>query len=437
MFQIAIVGRPNVGKSTLFNRLCGLRKSIVGNEEGITRDRIDGTVNWDGHWLGLTDTGGIVPGSREPIPSKVREQALAAVDGAKLLLLVVDGLVGPTGLDQQLAALVRRSDRPVWLVVNKLDSEEKRHEALTFHVLGFPEVYPVSAEHNLGVEELKNALVAECGEPQESVGTKAAEIGVAVIGRPNVGKSSLVNRLLGDERSIVSETPGTTRDSVDSILEHDGAHYRIIDTAGIRKRGKPRGHAERVSVVLAQKSVGLADVVILLLDAEEGVTKTDAAVGGYAHESGRALIIVLNKWDKIADKGRALKEQKDSIHRKMRYLSYAPIIEMSAKTGQNVRPLFQLIQRAHEGSRLRVATGTLNNIFVPDLSRPPAGSERRGLDIRYITQVQSRQPTFVVFTGRSKRLHFSDERYLVNELRRRFHFFASPILIRQRFKSRS
>ena len=435
MFQVAIVGRPNVGKSTLFNRLCGSRKAIVGDEPGITRDRIYSSVQWNGKRISVFDTGGLIPEAHETIPEQILKQVEAAVSESQLVLLVVDGRAGITALDEQLVPIMRKTGKPVWTVVNKIDSPELESYAAPFHKFG-NEVYPVSAEHGRGTGELLDAIVAKVDDsPAEAESEASEEIGVAVVGRPNVGKSSLVNRLLGFARSIVTDVPGTTRDAVDTLVMRDGTRFRIIDTAGIRRKGKTEGRTEKVSVVMAQKSLAHADVALLLLDAEEGVTKLDAAIGGYASESGCSVIIVLNKWDLVQKDTHTLEEFTESIHRRMKYLNYAPILTVSALTGQRVSKLFEMIRQAHEARNVRVPTGTLNNMFVPETAeRFQLYDPNQKLGIRYITQARTDPPTFVIFTTGRDRLHFSTERYLINRLREQFGFFATPIRIQQRRK---
>ncbi len=437
MFQVAIVGRPNVGKSTLFNRLCGFRKAIVGDEPGITRDRIYGSIRSTDKAISVLDTGGMIPASQDIIPQKILDQVGAAIWESQLVLMVVDGRAGITSLDEQLLPIMRKTGKPIFTIVNKIDSPELETYAAPFYAFGTEQVFAISAEHNRGVGDLVDAIVARAtGSAAEVEDASQEEIAVAVIGRPNVGKSSLVNRLLGFERSIVTDVPGTTRDAVDTLLVRDGIRYRIIDTAGYRRKGKSEGLTEKISVIMAQKSLKRADVALLLLDAEEGVTKLDASIGGYAFESGCSILIVLNKWDLVDKDTHTLEKFIDSVQRRMKYLSYAPILTVSALTGQRVSKLFEMICKAHEARRIRVATGTLNNMFVPDLAEQFAtGDSQKKLGIRYITQARSNPPTFVVFTSGRERLHFSTERYLVNRLREQFGFYAAPIRIQQRLKS--
>jgi len=437
MFQVAIVGRPNVGKSTLFNRLCGFRKAIVGDEPGITRDRIYGSMQWNGKSISFLDTGGLLPETREIIPERILDQVETALSESQLVLMVVDGRAGITPLDEQLLPMMRKTGKPIWTVVNKIDAANLESYTAPFYKFGAEQVFAISAEHGLGTADLLDAISERAEDaPLEEEPETQEEIKVAVVGRPNVGKSSLVNCLLGFERSIVTDVPGTTRDSVDTLVTHDGVRFRIIDTAGIRRKGKTEGLAETISVVMAQKSLVRADVALLLLDAEEGVTKQDAAVGGYASESGCSVIIVLNKWDLVEKDTYTLETFTGSIHRRMKYLAYAPILSVSALTGQRVSKLFEVIRKAYEARQIRIPTGTLNNMFVPDLEKEIAvQNPNQRLGIGYITQVRSNPPTFVVFVSGRDRLHFSTERYLVNQLRERFGFFATPIRIQQRLKT--
>ena len=436
MFRVAIVGRPNVGKSTLFNRLCSARKAIVGDEPGITRDRIYASVHWAGRTFEVLDTGGMVPDVRDTIPEKILEQVGKAILESDLLLLIVDGRAGVTPPDEQLLPILRRSGKPIWAVVNKIDTPQMESHAAAFYAFGTEELFAVSAEHGRGVGELLDAITARAGTgAAEPAAGQAREIAVAVVGRPNVGKSSLVNRLLGVERAIVSETPGTTRDAVDTLLIRDGERYRIVDTAGIRRKGRTEARTEKISVVMARKNLERADVALLLLDAQEGVTKLDAAIGGYAEQSGCSIIIVANKWDKIEKNQSSVDKSTDSVRQRMKYLAYSPVVTVSALTGQRVSKLFDMIRKAWEGRQLRIPTGLLNNMFCPDLSKIwAAGNPRQSLNIRYITQARTSPPTFVVFTSGRERLHFSVERFLVNQLRQRFGFHATPIRIRQRTK---
>jgi GTPase len=436
MYRVAIVGRPNVGKSTLFNRLCGSRKSIVGDEPGITRDRIYGKVQWAGRTIELLDTGGMMPDVQDEIPQKILEQVEKAISESDLLLLLVDGRAGVTPGDEQLLPILRRSGKPVWVIANKIDTPALEPHAAGFYAFGAEEVFAVSAEHARGIGELLDAVAARAEKSgPESESPVEQEIAVAVVGRPNVGKSSLVNNLLGADRAIVSEIPGTTRDAVDTILIRDGMRYRIIDTAGIRRKGKTEARTEKISVIMAKKNLDQAHVALLLVDAVEGVTKLDAAIGGYAEESGCSVIIVLNKWDAVEKDTFTIEKATDSVRRRMKYLAYAPVITVSALTGQRVAKLFEMIKQAWEERQIRIPTGQLNNLFAPDLAAMwSANNPGHRLNLRYITQANKLPPTFVVFTSGKDKLHFSVERFLVNQLRERFGFYATPVRIRQRTK---
>lgn len=439
---VAIIGRPNVGKSTLFNRLIGARRSITGDIPGITRDRIYGQAEWQGRVFRVVDTGGIVPDDEALIPANIFKQARAAIDEAQLLLFVVDARDGVTPLDEELSRVMRTIDKPVLVVANKADSVRIADLAGEFHRFGYDDVFPLSAEHGAGVGDLLDAVVdrlpeVEAGEPGER------EINVAIIGRPNVGKSSLINRLIGAERVIVSPIPGTTRDAVDSMVELPGEdsgpiRLRLIDTAGIRRKGKTTEMAEKLSVVMARKHIERADVVLLVIDAVEGVTALDANIAGYAHEAGRSIIIVVNKWDAVEKDTYTTKEYETKIRDTMKFLDYAPIIFISALTGQRVVRLPELIARANAARNMRITTGQLNQFFRDHLDQPRATiAARSRLKVLYLTQAGIRPPTFVLFTsGTRAKLHFSYERYLINRLRETFDFFATPIRIKQKSRTR-
>ena len=435
---VAIIGRPNVGKSTLFNRLIGSRRSIVGDLPGITRDRIYGEAEWNGQAFSVVDTGGIVPDDDAVIPANIFKQARAAIEEASLLLFMVDARAGISPLDEELAHRLRALGKPVFIVANKSDTLRVADHAAEFHRFGYEQVFPVSAEHGAGMGELLDAII-------EFLPTVAArepgqrEIAVAIIGRPNVGKSSLVNRLLGEERVIVSPIAGTTRDAVDSVLEvkneaGSDLRLRIVDTAGIRRKGKTEEMAEKMSVVMARKHIERADVVLLVIDAIEGVVALDATIAGYAHDAGRSVIIVVNKWDAVEKDTYTSKQFEENLRDQMKFLDYAPVIFLSALTGQRVVRLPELIGRANEARNLRVPTGQLNQFFRDHLEQPRAATSNRSqLKVFYLTQASIRPPTFVVFTsGRKTKLHFSYERYLINRLRETFDFYATPIRILQR-----
>jgi GTP-binding protein len=437
---VAIIGRPNVGKSTLFNRMIGARRSIVGDLPGITRDRIYGEAEWQGSAFRLIDTGGIVPDDEAVIPMNIFKQARAAIDEASLLLFIVDVRDGISPLDEELARILRTLNKPVFVVANKADTARVADHAAEFHRFGFADVFPVSAEHGAGMGELLDAVIERL--PQvDLIKEDRGEINVAIIGRPNVGKSSLINKLLGQERVIVSPIPGTTRDAVDSVCEtadEDGSmlRLRVIDTAGMRRKGKTNEMAEKLSVVMARKHIERADVVLLLIDAIEGVTALDAHIAGYAHEAGRSIIIVVNKWDVIEKDTYTVNEYEGKIRDAMKFLDYAPIVFLSALTGQRVMKLPALIAKADRARNLRIPTGELNQFFHEHLEQPKATiSARSRLKVLYLTQAGTRPPTFVLFTtGTKTRIHFSYERYLINRLRESFDFFATPIRIKQRNK---
>src|ERR1044071_321693 len=434
---VVILGRPNVGKSTLLNGLTGSRRSIVGDEPGITRDRIYGRAEWNGREFKLCDTGGIIPDDAELIPANILRQARTALEEASLILLVTDARAGITPLDEELAELARSVHKPVFVAANKVDSARLEADAMEFERWGFDAVFPVSAEHGNGVGDLLDAAleILPAPEVREEAGR---EIRLSIVGRPNVGKSSLVNRLTGEERVIVSPIPGTTRDAVDTEIEYEGAQFRLIDTAGIRRKGKTELMAEKISVVMARRHLEQADVAILLIDAIEGPTALDATIGGYAHEAGASLIIAVNKWDAIEKDTHTMQVYERRIRDMMKYADYAPIVFISAKTGQRVTQLFELAGRAYAERAKRITTSELNRFFEKNLEQPRATTPSKyPLRVLYITQAGINPPTFVLFTSSRSpkaKLHFSYERYLENRLREEFVFFATPIRIKQRRK---
>ena len=430
---IAIVGRPNVGKSTLFNRLIGQRRSIVTDEPGITRDRIYGNLNWHGRSYEIVDTGGIVPGEETEIPVRIFEQAQIAIASASLVLLVVDGRSGITPPDQELVRLLRRTGKPVFLVVNKIDSEKQASEASDFYRLGINRVFPVSSEHGRGITELLDEVAISIPTPEENEEDGEREIRVSIIGRPNVGKSTLLNRLVGQERAMVSPIAGTTRDAVDSLVEHDGLTIRFVDTAGIRRKGKTELKAEKLSVVMARRHLERSDVAILVIDATEGVTALDAHIAGYAHEAGRSVIIAVNKWDVVQKTHRITADFETQIREKLKFISFAPIVFISAKTGQRVQKLYGAIDEVHKARFVRIPTRDLNEFLRQEvLAR---GGLPLDVKIRYISQVKVDPPTFVMFSNKVKKLHFSFERFIENRIRERFPFPGTPIIIKQRAKA--
>jgi GTP-binding protein len=442
---IAIVGRPNVGKSTLFNRLIGSRRSIVGNEPGITRDRIYGIAEWRGHSLRVIDTGGIIPDDRELIPSEIYRQAKVALDQADAIVLVVDGRSELAAPDMELARLLRRTGKPVFLAVNKIDTPQLEPGAENFRRLGIRELVPVSAEHGNGTGELLDAVLTvipstlhKAERTEEAAEPGATETKVAIIGRPNVGKSTLLNQLTGSSRAIVSPVAGTTRDAVDEVVEREGKRFRFIDTAGIRRKGKTRLMAEKLSVVMARKHLEAADIALLMIDATEGVTSTDATIAGYAHESGRSSIIVVNKWDLVGPgrpDGKPAAERsifEQQVRDQLKFLSYAPVIFISAVEGKNTGKLFALLEEVAAERRKRIPTAEMNRFLEQvDFERASVPA-RKQIKIRYMTQAAVSPPTFILFTDRAVSLHFSYRRFLENQIRRAFGFVGTPIWIKNR-----
>ena len=462
--SLVIVGRPNVGKSTLFNRLTGTRRSIVTNEPGITRDRIYGKAHWEGREFEVVDTGGIVPEDKAGIPGEILRQARVAIDAAACVVQVVDGRTGPLPLDAELAQLLRRAGKPPVIAVNKVDMPKQADMAAQFYELG-DQVFPISAEHGFGIDTLLDAVTRDF--PTETPAAEAKpDINIAIIGRPNVGKSTLLNRLSGAERSIVSAEPGTTRDTVDTVVERQGKTYRFLDTAGIRRKGKTNLIAEKLSVIMARRHLERADIAVIVVDAAVGVTSHDATIASYAEKSGRSVIVVMNKWDlaveaaeeKAAREKRAnrktaegsasgapsrgaaanklLSEYEPLVRAKLKFLSYAPVVFVSALTGERVEKLYSLIDRVAEARNRRISTGELNRwLSSVDLDRGTSPASRH-VKIYYITQAGAAPPTFVLFTNQTKPLHFSFQRFLENRLRAAFDFTGTPIRFTQRLKKR-
>src|SRR5690348_8945192 len=451
--SLVIVGRPNVGKSTLFNRLTGTRRSIVTDEPGITRDRIYGIAEWEGKRFEVVDTGGIVPADKAGIPGEILRQARVAIADAAAVILVTDARSGPVPLDFELAGLLRRAGKPPVIVANKVDTPKQMALAAAFYELG-DKVFAISSEHGLGIDDLLDSLTADFPAKVETEEKK--EINIAIVGRPNVGKSTLLNRLSGEERSIVSPEPGTTRDSVDTVVEHGGRMYRFLDTAGIRRKGKTELVAEKLSVVMARRHLERADVALLVIDGLMGVTSHDATIASYTQQSGSALIIIVNKWDlalnaaqqqaqaesksKSAPRVNPMKLMADYeklIRAKLKFLDYAPVIFLSALTGERTGGLFALIDKVIEARQRRISTGEMNRWLAGvDLERGTSPAERK-VKIYYVTQASASPPTFVLFTNQIRRLHFSYERFLENQLRKKFDFTGTPIRFQQRVKQRS
>ncbi len=464
---VAIVGRPNVGKSTLFNHLTGSRRAIVGDEPGITRDRLYGEVEWLGREFRVVDTGGIVPDDKDFIPSEIFRQARVAFEEAAAIIMVVDARTEIAGPDRELARLLARTGKPLFLAVNKMDSDKQDSLLGEFHSLGMRNVFPVSAEHGRGVDDLLDAVLrvipivrtstAEVARVTENSADEALpapeephEIKVAIIGHPNVGKSTLLNQLVGKDRAIVSPVAGTTRDSIDEVIRYHGRDIRFIDTAGIRRKGKTHLMAEKLSVVFSRKNIEDADIVLFMVDATEGASGLDANIAGYAHESGRSIIILVNKWDLIASgekraisqsrtariqdakrpQDRALYEER--LRYGLKFLSYAPVVFLSASTGKGTEKILPLIEKVAAERRKRIPTGEMNR-FVKrvDFDRASVPVSKR-VKIYYMTQAGIAPPTFVLFTDRAVKLHFSYQRFLENQIREAFGFVGSPIWIKNR-----
>lgn len=432
---VAVVGRPNVGKSTLFNKLIGQRLAIVEDTPGVTRDRIFGECEWQNHEFLLVDTGGIDPNEADGILAHIRQQAQVAIDAADCIVMVTDINAGVTAQDRDVAALLMRSGKPVVLAVNKCDKVgEPPMELYDFYSLGLGEVFPVSSVHGHGTGDLLDAVCAHLPDADESA-EEDERITVAVIGRPNVGKSSLVNFILGEERMIVANEAGTTRDAIDSHVDNQYGSFVFTDTAGLRKRGKVEEGVERYSVLRSLAAVERSRVCVIMIDATEGFTEQDSKVAGYAHEQGKACIIAVNKWDAIEKDDKTMDAMRKKLMNDFSFMSYAPIIFISAKTGQRVGRLFQLIKYVDEQNALRVTTGMLNELLARATARvqPPSDKGRR-LKIYYMTQISTRPPTFVCFVNRKDLFHFSYQRYIENQIRETFGLEGTPVrlIVRER-----
>jgi GTP-binding protein len=480
---IAVCGRPNVGKSTLFNRLTGSRRSIVGDEPGITRDRIYGEIEWMGRDARIVDTGGVVPDDEALIPSEIFRQAQVALVEADAIVMVVDGRTELASPDMELARLLLRGGKPVFLAVNKMDTDSMNAGAENFRRLGFSNVLPISAEHGSGIGDLLDAVFEVLPEEievepdavmlttddeleededgpdfsPEPVKVRrlrshgeydAKETKVAIIGRPNVGKSTLLNALTGTDRAIVSPIAGTTRDAVDEVVERGGHNFRFVDTAGIRRKGKTKLMAEKLSVIMARKHLEAADVSLLVIDAGEGVAAADANIGGYAHESGRSVIIVINKWDlmtKVGPDGMRIfdgkppadqKVYEQDVRDKLKYLDYAPLLFISAADGKNIESVFKKVELVSRERRKRVTTGQMNRFLEKvDFQKASVPMNKR-VRIYYMTQAAVAPPTFVLFTDKDVKLHFSFERFLGNQIRENFGFIGSPIWFKVRARNK-
>jgi GTP-binding protein len=477
---LAIVGRPNVGKSTLFNKMVGRRRAIVGDEPGITRDRLYGTVRWNGRQFRVVDTGGIVPEDKDLIPSEIFRQARVALDEASAIVMVTDVRTELTGPDMELARLLQKLGKPLYLAVNKVDDPKLEPEAENFRRLGIKNLWPISAEHSTGVAELIEELltviptIAEVDDEKrpnnfarraqpvdvekeiEDLRDEADdfeelapadedaledhllesmphEIKIAIIGRPNVGKSTLLNQLTESDRAIVSSVAGTTRDAIDEVVKHGDKSYRFIDTAGIRRKGKTHMMAEKMSVVMARKHLEEADVALMVIDAVEGVSALDANIAGYAHESGRSVVIVVNKWDLVTtarEDGRPAADSRvyeEQVRRVLKFLDYAPVIFVSALNGKNVKRVFETVERVARERWRRITTGEMNR-FLKNVDFERASVPARNkIKIYYMTQAAVAPPTFILFTDKDVKLHFSYQRFLENQVREAFEFEGTPI----------
>ncbi len=434
---VAIIGKPNVGKSTFFNYLAGSRISIVEDTPGVTRDRVYAETNWRGRNFTLIDTGGIEPESEDVILSQMREQANLAIEMADVIIFLTDIKQGVTAADQEIGLMLKKSGKPIVLVCNKADNYEKaKQDIYEFYNLGIGDPYPISAANALGIGDVLDAIYEHFPEKDADEDNDEV-IKVAVIGKPNVGKSSLINKILGENRTIVSNIAGTTRDAIDSYFENDKGKYVLIDTAGIRKKNKVNERIEKYSVIRSMLAIERADVCLMMIDANEGVTEQDTKIAGEAHEAGKGVIIVVNKWDEIEKETGTLEKYKKEVYAKLAYLSYAPIIFISAKTGQRVDKLFDMINDVAKQNSMRISTSVLNQVINEAIAivQPPTDKGKR-LKILYGTQASTKPPTFVIFVNNKDLFHFSYERYLVNQIRKEFGLQGTPIriIVREKFE---
>jgi len=434
---VAIVGRPNVGKSTLFNRIAGRKKAIVANEPGVTRDRNYADVEWGGSLFTLIDTGGFEPVSKDRIFIQMREQCRLAMDEADIILFVMDGKEGFTPTDKEIADILRQQTKPVFYIVNKIDIPKHEERVLEFYELGVEPIHSVSGEHGYGVDGLMDEVTQVFpGTVEEEWDGRATK--VAIIGRPNVGKSSLINRLLGYKRVIVDESPGTTRDAIDTFLARDGKRYVFIDTAGIRRKSRISLQLEKYSIVEALRTIDRSDVAVLLIDAREGVTFQDARISGFIHEKGKGCILVINKWDLVKKDSQTIVEFEKKVRDDLKYLSYAPVLFISALTGQRVMRVLDMIDQVAEETRKRISTSQLNKYFEKWVENNlPSLHKNRRVNLSYITQVSTAPPTFVIYTNYPEGIHFSYERYLMNQLRETFGFQGVPVRFQFRKKGKA
>lgn len=428
---VAIVGRPNVGKSTLFNALAGEKIAIVKDTPGVTRDRIYADITWLNHQFALIDTGGIEPNTKDVILSHMREQAIIAIDMADLIIFMTDVRQGVTDADFSVADMLRKSGKPVLLVVNKVDNFDKfSADVYEFYNLGIGEPIPIAASSKLGIGDMLDIVLEKLDVAHDSEEEEDERPKIAIIGKPNVGKSSLINRITGEERVIVSDIAGTTRDAIDTDVEWNGKEYIFIDTAGLRRKNKIKEELERYSIIRAVAAVERADVVIMMIDATEGVTEQDAKIAGIAHDRGKGMIIAVNKWDAIEKDTHTANKFTDKIREILSFVPYASVIYISAKSGQRVNKLFDLLDTVIQNHQLRIATGVLNEIMTEAVAmqQPPTDKGKR-LKLFYITQVSVKPPTFIIFVNDKKLMHFSYQRYIENKIREAFGFAGTPIKI--------
>ncbi|ELX6563755.1 ribosome biogenesis GTPase Der [Listeria monocytogenes] len=425
---VAIVGRPNVGKSTIFNRIVGERVSIVEDVPGVTRDRIYNSAEWLGKEFNIIDTGGIDL-SDEPFLEQIRAQAEIAIDEADVIIFITNGREGVIDADEQVAKILYRSNKPIVLAINKVDNPEMRDQIYDFYSLGFGEPYPISGSHGLGLGDMLDAVRAHFPKEEEEEYPDDT-VKFSLIGRPNVGKSSILNALLGEDRVIVSDIAGTTRDAIDTTYTFDGQDYVMIDTAGMRKRGKVYESTEKYSVLRAMRAIERSDVVLVVINAEEGIREQDKRIAGYAHDAGRAIIIVVNKWDAINKDEKTINVWTEDIREQFQFLSYAPIVFVSAKTKQRLNNLFPLINQVSDNHSLRVQSSMLNDVISDAVAMNPSPMDKgKRLKIFYTTQVAVKPPTFVVFVNDPELMHFSYERFLENRIREAFPFEGTPIRV--------